>query len=169
MTYYTPQAIEVSWIHALLPHLFMSLVFTGGMFFTMRKAILEGRKEGAPLVNFRRKTGALLTACLRLGGVYAGVGTNEDRLLQQIGDALGLLFQIGDDILDVESSTEILGKTAGKDERARKLTYPGLFGIEESRRKLAAIAAQAVSLTHSLPSHREVFESLIGYLSERDR
>ena len=115
------------------------------------------------------KTGALLTACLRLGGIYAGVATNEDRLLQVIGNAVGLLFQIGDDILDVESSTEILGKTAGKDERARKLTYPGLFGIEESRRKLAAIAEQALGLTQSLPSHREVFESLIGYLSERDR
>ena len=117
----------------------------------------------------RHKTGALLTACLRLGGSYAGTTANEDELLRRIGESIGLLFQIGDDILDVEGKTEVLGKTAGKDAGARKLTYPGLFGVAQSRQKIAEVSAEALELIQNLPRRRQLFESLIRYLSERDR
>ena len=116
----------------------------------------------------RRKTGALLTASLRLGGVYAEVDESADRFLQQLGDGLGLLFQIGDDILDVVGKAEALGKTAGKDADSRKLTYPGLFGLEESRRRLAAVEEESLDLCASLPDQRELFESLVRYLGDRD-
>ena len=105
-------------------------------------ADLEAEKEwpedaGAALESIhRRKTGALLTACVRLGGLYAGADADQDRLLRALGEQIGLLFQIGDDILDVERSTEQLGKTAGKDAAADKLTYPGLFGLDESKLRL---------------------------------
>ena len=117
----------------------------------------------------RRKTGCLLVASLVLGGIYAGVGAAEDRLLRRLGESLGLLFQIGDDLLDVVGTTATLGKTAGKDAAARKLTYPGLFGIDETRRRLAAAAEEALDLACALPRRQDTVRSLVRYLGERDR
>ena len=117
----------------------------------------------------RLKTGALLTACLRLGGVYGGASDDEDDLLRRLGERLGLLFQIGDDILDVEGETEVLGKTAGKDAQARKLTYPGVFGVEESRRRLNEVLEETLELSLNMVAYRELFASLVTFLSERDR
>ena len=115
----------------------------------------------------RRKTGALLTASVRLGGLYADASAEQDALLTDLGERIGLLFQIGDDILDVERSTEELGKTAGKDAEARKLTYPGLFGLEESKRRLAAIHDEALDLAGRLPGDGGLFRSLVVYLVSR--
>lgn len=117
----------------------------------------------------RLKTGALLTASLRLGGVYGGASKDEDDLLRRLGDRLGLLFQIGDDILDVEGDTDVLGKTAGKDAEARKLTYPGLFGLEESRRRLDVVLKETLELAEGMVAYRELFVSLVRFLTERDR
>ena len=117
----------------------------------------------------RRKTGCLLEASLVLGGIYAEVSEAEERRLRRLGAALGLLFQIGDDLLDVLGSTEELGKTAGKDAAARKLTYPGLYGVDESRRRLRAVAAEALELACELPARQDTLRSLIHYLGERDR
>src|SRR5688572_22014933 len=77
----------------------------------------------------RRKTGALLAAAVRLGGLHAGAGAADDELLGRLGESLGLLFQIGDDILDVVGEQAAMGKSVGKDARAAKLTYPALFGL----------------------------------------
>jgi len=117
----------------------------------------------------RRKTGALLTASIRLGGLYAGATAEEDALLGNLGERIGLLFQIGDDILDVEASTEALGKTAGKDAEARKLTYPGLYGLDESKRRLASIGDEALDLAASFGEKGStLLASLIAYLISRD-
>jgi geranylgeranyl pyrophosphate synthase len=116
----------------------------------------------------RRKTGALLTASIRLGGLYAGADAQQDTLLRQLGERIGLLFQIGDDILDVERSTEQLGKTAGKDAEASKLTYPGLFGLGESKRRLGEVRDQARELAARLPGDGSLFASLVEYLAARD-
>lgn len=117
----------------------------------------------------RRKTGALLSAAVRLAGVYAGAAEAVDRLLGEIGDAIGLMFQIADDILDVEGTAETLGKTAGKDAAAAKLTYPGLHGIEKSRAMLEETRVSALELAERLPDGRGLFPSLIHYLATRDR
>ena len=117
----------------------------------------------------RRKTGSLLVASLLLGGIYAEVGDDEERLLRRLGEALGLLFQIGDDLLDVEGSTAALGKTAGKDAAARKLTYPGLYGIAESRRRLKMVVDEALVLAAQLPRRQDTVCSLVRYLEGRDR
>ncbi|MEM7351354.1 MAG: polyprenyl synthetase family protein [Acidobacteriota bacterium] len=117
----------------------------------------------------RRKTGALLTVCLRLAGIYADVTPHLDEQLTALGERLGLMFQIADDILDVEGSAGTLGKTAGKDAAARKLTYPGLFGLEESKRRLAQARDEALDLAAGLPGGGGLFPSLIHYLQARDR
>lgn len=117
----------------------------------------------------RRKTGALLTASLRVGGACAGAGDEDDRLLTVLGHSLGLMFQIGDDLLDVESDSATLGKTAGKDEEARKLTYPSLYGTARAREMLGEVRATALGQVSRLPGSHELLVSLVDYLCQRDR
>jgi geranylgeranyl diphosphate synthase type II len=81
----------------------------------------------------RAKTGALLRASVRMGGICAGAGEPEVAALSAYGEHVGLAFQIVDDILDVEESSEALGKTAGKDAAQGKITFPAVYGLEESR------------------------------------
>ena len=116
----------------------------------------------------RRKTGELLCSCLRLAGIYAGVDTATARCLEKLGHGLGLMFQIADDILDVEGTDGSLGKTAGKDAASRKLTYPGLFGLEESKVRLASARDEALALAAELPAAGGAFPALIDYLATRD-
>jgi geranylgeranyl pyrophosphate synthase len=91
----------------------------------------------------RRKTGALIRAAATLGGVSVGAPGAVLDALDAYARELGLAFQIIDDVLDVEGSKEVLGKTAGKDAAAGKLTYPALFGVATSRRLAAESVARA--------------------------
>ena len=81
----------------------------------------------------RHKTGALIRAAARTGAIVAGAGEDQLQAITQFGEHLGLLFQITDDLLDVTASAETLGKTPGKDARARKATYPALHGLEATQ------------------------------------
>lgn len=81
----------------------------------------------------RAKTGALLRASVRMGAIYAGATDNELSALTAFGEHVGLAFQIVDDILDVEQTSEKLGKTAGKDQAQQKITFPAVYGLERSR------------------------------------
>ncbi len=131
----------------------------------------EDTADAADLLEsiHRRKTGELLNVSLRLAGVYSGVAGDIDRKLEDLGDAIGLLFQIGDDVIDVEGTDEQLGKTAGKDADVKKLTYPGLFGLAAAKERLETVRARAHDLARSLPSGPGHFPSLIDYLATRDR
>jgi geranylgeranyl diphosphate synthase type II len=80
----------------------------------------------------RAKTGALLTASVRMGAICAGASDDELRALTGYGGHIGLAFQIVDDILDVEQPSEALGKTAGKDAAQHKITFPAVYGLAES-------------------------------------
>jgi geranylgeranyl diphosphate synthase, type II len=117
---------------------------------------LEGERK-APTPELlesihRAKTGALLRASLRLGALWAGAGEGEYAALSCYGEHVGLAFQIVDDLLDVEASSEELGKTAGKDAQQQKITFPAVYGIEESRR----MAERECALAHeSLAPFRE--------------
>jgi geranylgeranyl pyrophosphate synthase len=115
----------------------------------------------------RRKTGALLVESLRLGGLHASVSEAQDLILKELGERIGLMFQIRDDILDIEGSVGALGKTPGKDAEARKLTYPGLFGLERSRARIVELAEEASRGIESLPSRREIWRSLVDFLARR--
>jgi geranylgeranyl diphosphate synthase type II len=96
----------------------------------------EGQPPTAALLEsiHRAKTGALLRASLRLGAICAGANELHYQALSCYGEHIGLAFQIVDDILDVEQSSEALGKTAGKDAQQHKITFPAVYGVEESRR-----------------------------------
>ncbi len=96
----------------------------------------EGKFPTAELLEsiHRAKTGALLRASVRMGAIYAGADAEQLEALTKFGEHIGLAFQIVDDILDVEQSSEELGKTAGKDAAQHKITFPAVYGIEQSRR-----------------------------------
>jgi geranylgeranyl diphosphate synthase type II len=95
----------------------------------------EGKHPTAALLEaiHRAKTGALLKASLRMGAIYAGAGDDQLQALSCYGEHIGLAFQIVDDVLDVEQSSEALGKTAGKDAQQKKITFPSVYGLERSR------------------------------------
>lgn len=95
----------------------------------------EGRHPDAALLEtiHRAKTGALLRASLRMGAIYAGADAEQLRALSCYGEHVGLAFQIVDDVLDVEQSSEALGKTAGKDAEQQKITFPAVYGLQRSR------------------------------------
>jgi geranylgeranyl diphosphate synthase type II len=105
----------------------------------------EGKTPTAPLLEsiHRAKTGALLRASLRMGAIYAGAGEEQYTLLSCYGEHVGLAFQIVDDILDVEESSAALGKTAGKDAQQHKITFPAVYGLEQSRRMAEEQCARA--------------------------
>jgi farnesyl diphosphate synthase len=88
------------------------------------------------------KTGALLRASVRLGAIAAGVDASARAALDRYADALGLAFQVRDDLLDVEGDSATLGKTAGKDAAQDKATFPALIGIDASRARLESLRAE---------------------------
>jgi geranylgeranyl diphosphate synthase type II len=99
----------------------------------------EGKTPDAQLLEtiHRAKTGALLRASLRIGALYTGADDAQYAALSCYGEHVGLAFQIVDDILDVEESSEALGKTAGKDAQQQKITFPAVYGLETSRNMAA--------------------------------
>jgi geranylgeranyl diphosphate synthase type II len=117
----------------------------------------------------RAKTAALITASLVSGGLYAGAKDDEVKKLWSFGQSIGLAFQIVDDVLDVTQTSEQLGKTAGKDTAAQKVTYPALFGIEESERKADALVSSAFSELESFGERAGRLKELARYLVERKK
>lgn len=114
------------------------------------------------------KTAALLTASIRLGAMSANATPAQLAKLTTFGQALGLAFQIIDDILDVTQTTEKLGKTAGKDVKATKATYPALFGLERSRKEARKLTASALAAVKSFGAKGTRLRELADYLLARE-
>ena len=100
----------------------------------------------------RNKTGALIRAAVRAGALIGEASDSQLIALTRYAENLGLAFQISDDILDVVGNTEKMGKSAGADERLGKLTYPSVYGLEESRRRLEEATGRAVEAAESFGS-----------------
>ena len=113
------------------------------------------------------KTGALLRACVRCGAMAAGANDRQFQALTRFGSKIGLVFQIVDDILDVTSSSEILGKTAGKDEKVKKATYPALFGVDASKQKARELVALALQDIQDFDKNAEPLRSLAQFVVNR--
>jgi geranylgeranyl diphosphate synthase type II len=131
----------------------------------------EHTQASAEMVEYihRAKTAALITASVVSGGLYAGARENQIARLRAFGQAIGLAFQIVDDVLDVTQTSEQLGKTAGKDTAAQKATYPALFGIEESERKADSLVKAAAAELESFGQRAETLKELAKYLVERKK
>ncbi len=117
----------------------------------------------------RSKTGALITASVISGGLYAGGGDADVECLRGYGRSVGLAFQIVDDVLDVTQSSEQLGKTAGKDTASEKATYPALFGLEQSIKKANALVATGCAALDCYGPRAETLKGLAHFLVERKK
>ena len=135
-------------------------------------ADLEG--EGKPVTRAQlryiheRKTSALLTCSVRLGGMSANATPRQLLALSDFGYHVGLAFQVIDDILDVTQSSEQLGKTAGKDAAVQKATYPSIVGLAKSRKIAADLTAKAYAALKPLKGKAVALEALADYLLKRD-
>jgi farnesyl diphosphate synthase len=114
-----------------------------------------------------RKTGALILASLRLAACAANPTAAQLQAIDDYGRAIGLAFQIQDDVLDVTASTEALGKTAGKDLAQQKSTYPALLGLEEARKRAAATFDAARAALQALPNGAPALGWLVDFIEQR--
>jgi len=117
----------------------------------------------------RHKTGALIRASCRMGARCGGAGQAALERLTEFGEAVGLMYQIVDDLLDVTQTTEHLGKTAGKDAGRDKLTYPAVHGIEGSRREIERLRRAAFDALAPLGPPAEPLRTLCDRLAVRTR
>lgn len=117
----------------------------------------------------QRKTGALIGVSLRMGAVTAGAPAAQQQAIAAYGDAIGLAFQIADDLLDVEGEAATVGKGVRKDADSGKLTYPGLLGVEASRAKARELAAAARAAVAPFGPAGERLCALADFIVERDR
>ena len=118
---------------------------------------------------YHLKTGALLEASMMIGALLGGADEEETRLVEQMAAAIGVAFQIQDDILDVTSSMEVLGKPVLSDEKNNKTTYVTLEGLEKAKQDVARISDDAVRILHELPGENEFLEALIHMLVSREK
>ena len=104
---------------------------------------------------------------MMIGAILGGASEEEGKRVEEIASAVGLAFQIQDDILDVTSTSEELGKPVLSDEKNQKTTYVTLVGLDQARADVAEISARAVSLLKELPGENPFLENLITMLVER--
>jgi len=131
----------------------------------------EHTRPTAEMLDYihRSKTAALITASLVSGGLFAEAKDAQVAKLRAFGLAIGLAFQIVDDVLDVTQTSEQLGKTAGKDTASEKATYPALFGIDASVRKADALVNEAFAELDSFGERAEPLKELARFLVERKK
>jgi geranylgeranyl diphosphate synthase type II len=131
----------------------------------------EGKKLSVNELRYihERKTSALLCCSVRLGGMSANCTAAQLKALTDFGYHVGLAFQVIDDILDVTQTSEQLGKTAGKDTRSQKATYPAIVGLEKSRKIAEQLTAKAFAALKVFKGRAIALEALAEFLLKRDR
>lgn len=132
-----------------------------------------GRATGTEMDQLKtihsNKTGALIRAACRAGALCGGADPRQMEAVTSYGEAVGLMFQVVDDLLDVTGTTEELGKTAGKDAQQDKLTYPALLGVDGSRAEVRRLHAEALEALKPLGPPAGFLRELSDYLSSRTR
>ena len=118
---------------------------------------------------YRLKTGALLEASMMIGALLGGADERQLKLVENMASCLGMAFQIQDDILDLTSSAEVLGKPVHSDEKNHKTTYVTLEGIKKAKQDVEMISEEAISCLHELPGQNEFLEALIRMLVNREK
>lgn len=134
---------------------------------------VDVENDGRPLTKemldyiYKNKTSALLEASMMTGAILAGAPEPEIRQMEKAAGSIGLAFQIQDDILDVTSTREELGKPVHSDEKNKKTTYVTLFGIEEASHQVEALSEEALAILKELDQKNEFLCSLVKYLAGR--
>lgn len=128
----------------------------------------EVREEELLFIH-ENKTAALIQAAMMIGAILAGADRQSVDAMERAAYLIGIAFQIQDDILDVVSSQEILGKPVGSDARNHKLTYVTLHGLEDSKKEVKRMSAEAISILRSFEKRNEFLEELIANLIIREK
>ena len=118
---------------------------------------------------YRLKTGALLEASLMIGAILAGADDAQVKKMEEAGTKLGLAFQIQDDILDVTSTVEVLGKPIGSDEKNQKATYVSFEGMDKAKQDVALFSEEAVAILEECSGERAFLRELFLYLIHREK
>ena len=143
-----------------------SLGMVGGQYLDIDSEDREVAFERLKTIH-RSKTGALITASVKMGGIGAGADQQQLQVLTDYGDAVGLAFQIVDDLLDVTGSTEQLGKTAGSDAEHGKATYPAFFGVDKTRALAKEAVDRAITSLESFDDRADPLRALAEYIFSR--
>ena len=132
---------------------------------------LSGKPIDAGRLDFicRLKTGALLEVSMMIGAILGGADKSQVEAVEKMASCVGQAFQIQDDILDLTSTTDMLGKPVLSDEKNQKTTYVSLYGLEKARLAVRQLSAQAEEILKSLPGDHEFLEYLIDMLITREK
>jgi geranylgeranyl diphosphate synthase type II len=131
--------------------------------------LAEGHEIDHPTLLYlhTHKTGALIRASVRVGGIAGGAEEEQLEALTRYAERVGLAFQIVDDILDIEGATAEMGKTVGSDLRRKKATYPAVMGLEESRRQAAYLLEEAKEALRPLGEKGATLAVLADFVGRR--
>ncbi len=132
---------------------------------------MEGKSDvSLETLNFihNHKTAALLEACVVCGGILSGTSPEDLQRLSRYSQNIGLAFQIVDDILDITATQEQLGKTAGKDQEAQKVTYPSLWGLEESKKQAQLLIEAACAELEPFGEQAQPLIALAYFITSRN-
>ena len=131
----------------------------------------EGKSISKEVLDFihELKTGALIESAMMIGAILAGAEEADVQKLEKIAKNVGIAFQIQDDILDVTSTAEILGKPVLSDEKNEKTTYVTLVGLEQAKASVESISKEAIAMLHSLNKKHEFLEMLLTELIHREK
>lgn len=126
----------------------------------------EGKPADEKVLQYihTHKTGAFIRSCLRAGAMLAGAGDDMLRAITVYGENIGLAFQVADDILDVEGTTEQIGKDAGSDESKGKMTYPSIFGLDQSKKEAERLVAEAKESLEIFGGKADLLREVADYI-----
>lgn len=155
---------------------FQILTAKAGIYGMVGGQTVDVESEGKPGMTkekldfiYRLKTSALIEGAMLIGAVLAGATQGEQKIIEQTAGEVGLAFQIQDDILDVTSTMEVLGKPIGSDEKNHKITYVTYEGIEKAKADVASLSEQAIARMDSLVVKNEYLTELLRYLILREK
>ena len=118
---------------------------------------------------YRLKTAALIEAAMMIGAILGGASEEDVKKVERIAEYVGVAFQIQDDILDVTSTSEVLGKPVHSDEKNEKTTYVTLMGIDEAKKEVERLSNETITLLHQLPGKNAFLEELLLQLIHRNK
>ena len=155
---------------------FQILTAKAGIYGMVGGQTVDVESEGKPDMTkekldfiYRLKTSALIEGAMLTGAVLAGATQGEQKIIEQTAGEVGLAFQVQDDILDVTSTMEVLGKPIGSDEKNHKITYVTYGGIEKAKADVASLSEQAIARMGSLVVKNEYLTELLRYLILREK
>lgn len=158
-----------------LPEAFQVLAHKAGIYGMLGGQCVDVEEEGKPLTRekldfiHRLKTGALIEASMVIGALLAGASREDVDVVENIAGKVGLAFQIQDDILDVTSTTEVLGKPVLSDEKNHKTTYVTIRGLEQAKKDVEDISKEAVALLDGISCENAYLRALILMLVSREK